>query len=81
MVAAVVATSETILYIIWESRKSATRRPNTRRRAARQQKDAQSHDRVTMDGSSAVAIQEQIPEHPDGLRQRVTKAASSKTLV
>lgn len=77
MVAAVVAASETILYIIWESRRSGNGRPNTRFLTARHEKD--DGDRGMTDGSPTVVIQEETltQQHLDGLRRRVTLAAPS----
>ncbi|KIM82959.1 hypothetical protein PILCRDRAFT_7405 [Piloderma croceum F 1598] len=63
LVAAVVAASESILYIIWESRRSAKSRPKTRR--------IYKKDGEITDGSSAVPMQEETQQQADGLRQRV----------
>jgi hypothetical protein len=72
LVAAVVAASESILYIIWESRRSAKSRPQTRRILARYKKD-----REITDGASTIPIQEETQQQVDGLRQRVIFADGS----
>jgi len=77
MVATVVATSETILYIIWESRRSGKGRPKMHFLVARREND--DRDRDITDGPLAGGAQEETvtQQHPDGLRRRVTLAASS----
>lgn len=72
MVAGVVAASETILYIIWESRKSAKKRVKARRLVARQSDG----DGDVTDWSLAVTEREQIQQYPDGLRQRIIPKSS-----
>jgi hypothetical protein len=68
LVAAVVAASETILYIIWESRRSAKSLPKPRRLIHKKDDG----DRDTMDRSLAVAMHDETQQHTDSLRQRGT---------
>ncbi|KAF7964994.1 hypothetical protein HWV62_1168, partial [Athelia sp. TMB] len=62
LVAAVVGVSETILYIIWESRKAGKSPRKTRRLQAR-------HKKVD---EEPVGQEETKPETPENLRQRLT---------
>jgi hypothetical protein len=64
LVAAVVAASETILYIIWELRRSGKSQPKLPRM---RQKDGA--DGVTNDDASAILMETQ--QQPNSLRQRV----------
>jgi hypothetical protein len=68
LIAAAVAASECILYIIWESRRSASGRPKSRHIFTGYKKDKEMTD--------IVPIQE-TQQQVDGLRQRVIFADGS----
>ena len=67
LVAAVVAASEIILYIIWESRRSAKNRLKPRRLVGRHKRDDADQDR-----SVSIAMRDETQQHADSLRRRVT---------
>lgn len=75
LVAVIVAASEAILYIIWESRRTAKNKRPTRRFSAKHKKRDGGQD--VSSGSAALSLKGEIQQRPEGLRKRAVLTESN----